>query len=318
MKLRRWPLLICLPLLAAPAAGQDAPRDPVSEADLLDQKLAGAVSRERTLQQRLEALTEESRELDARLVLRGRAYVRWTKLGLLPMSGGFEALVSHAARVERLRRALARDAARQKRLLAERVGLSRELEDVKSRRTSLEVQQQAMARARTALLAAQDRALAFERAFSTSSSPSHATVYGAEVGPADVTSGFASLRGRLPFPIAGRNEVRSAQRASADGPGVELSAPLGAAVRAVAAGRVAFADEYADYGKTVIIDHGARHYTVSANLRDISARVGDEVTSGTRLGSVGDSPQGPCLYFEVRVGTETADPAEWFGLQARR
>jgi septal ring factor EnvC (AmiA/AmiB activator) len=43
-------------------------------------------------------------------------------------------------------------------------------------------------------------------------------------------------------------------------------------------------------------------------------RVGDEVVSNTRIGSVGDSGTGALLYFEIRVGTETVDPAEWFGI----
>jgi septal ring factor EnvC (AmiA/AmiB activator) len=163
----------------------------------------------------------------------------------------------------------------------------------------------------------QDRALAFERAFQSTGSDNHTAVYGAAMGPTDAVelkSGFRGMKGRLPFPMSGRSEIRSSRRASSDGPGLEMRAPLGSPVHAVFAGRVAFADEYADYGKTVIVDHGERHYTVSANLREIVVAVGDDVSAGMRLGTVGDSGSGAGLYFEVRVGTETADPAEWFGL----
>ncbi len=73
-----------------------------------------------------------------------------------------------------------------------------------------------------------------------------------------------------------------------------------------------FADSYADYGSTVIIDHGARHYTVSASLAAVEVKVGDEVNAGERLGSVGGTPS--ALYFEVRVGKDTVDPSEWLGL----
>jgi septal ring factor EnvC (AmiA/AmiB activator) len=62
----------------------------------------------------------------------------------------------------------------------------------------------------------------------------------------------------------------------------------------------------------VIIDHGARHYTVSSNLATVEVKVGDEVNAGERLGTVGGSPS--ALYFEVRVGKDTVDPAEWLGL----
>jgi septal ring factor EnvC (AmiA/AmiB activator) len=120
------------------------------------------------------------------------------------------------------------------------------------------------------------------------------------------------MKGRLNFPLPGRFEVHASHRI--DGPGLELKAPRGTEVRAVYPGRIAFADLYADYGKTVIVDHGDQHYTVSANLDEVSVRVGDDVGTGTRLGSVGDAGQGGLLYFEIRVGSENVDPAPWFGL----
>jgi septal ring factor EnvC (AmiA/AmiB activator) len=43
-------------------------------------------------------------------------------------------------------------------------------------------------------------------------------------------------------------------------------------------------------------------------------KTGDDVTTGARVGSVGDMGQGPMLYFEIRKGTEAMDPAEWFGI----
>jgi septal ring factor EnvC (AmiA/AmiB activator) len=141
-------------------------------------------------------------------------------------------------------------------------------------------------------------------------------VYGA-LGPADpveVSAGFRAARGRLPFPIAGRAEVKSARRSGAEGPGLEMRAPLGTQVRAVYPGRVAFADTYAEYGKTVIVDHGGRYYTVSANLGSIDVSAGDLVEVNTRLGTVGDVGRGALVYVEIRLGTETLDPAEWFGL----
>ncbi len=90
-----------------------------------------------------------------------------------------------------------------------------------------------------------------------------------------------------------------------------MTAPRGSVVRAVYAGRVAFSDSYAEYGNTVIVEHGSSYYTVSASLGEIAVAVGDDVAAGTRLGTVG---RDGALYIEVRVGTETVDPAEWFGL----
>jgi septal ring factor EnvC (AmiA/AmiB activator) len=95
--------------------------------------------------------------------------------------------------------------------------------------------------------------------------------------------------------------------------GLELRAPPGSAVRSVFQGRVAFADTYPEYGKTVIIDHGRRHYTLSSNLGAIEVSVGDEIGSGERLGTLG-SEKDAALYFEIRVNKSTADPREWFGI----
>ena len=87
-------------------------------------------------------------------------------------------------------------------------------------------------------------------------------------------------------------------------------------VRAISDARVLWAEDNEFYleGKTVILDHGRRHYTVSANLASIDVEVGAEIGSGARLGTVGDTGSGPRLYFELRAGKDTVDPASWFGI----
>jgi murein DD-endopeptidase MepM/ murein hydrolase activator NlpD len=316
---------------ALPGAGDDpsvAPPAPPQTANLaaapapsivteVDRQLDVLDREERDLKKELSELGRSEEQARARTIARGRAYVRLARAGLLPVGGGFEALVDHAAKVERLRRALGRDVELERKIADRRVEIGKRLDAIRVKRGPLEVQQRALAQARDALLNAQDRQLAFQRAFESSGPGGPTAVYGAGVGPMDPSElerGFASMKGRLPFPIPGRAELHSARRPGADGPGIEMRAPRGTPVRSVYAGRVAFADEYAAYGKTVILDHGDAYYTVSANLSEISVHVGDEVASGTRIGAVGDMGQGPMLYFEIRVGTDTVDPAEWFGI----
>jgi murein hydrolase activator len=271
---------------------------------------------ELTLKRQLDELAREADQAHARATARGRTYARLARAGLLPIGGGFDALVDHATRIERTRRALVRDLELEEQLIKRRLEVGKRLDELRVRRGPLEAQQKAMARAGAAVLAAEDRALAFERAFGNMSSPAgHTAIYGSDVGPTDpseLTSGFASLKGKLTFPLPGRSEIHSARRT--DGPGLEMRAPRGTTVRAVYPGRVAFADRYADYGRTVIIDHGERYYTVSANLDEVSVHVGDDVSAGSRLGTVGDTGAGTMLYFEIRMGTEAVDPAEWFGI----
>lgn len=294
---------------AAGLAGAER-RNPV---DQIDRLRRAAHMDEEAVRSRLGAIASETRIAEARLRARGRAYVELARVGLLPVGAGFEALVEHAARLERLHHGLEEDLALGKRLAAERLTLAKRLDELSKRTATLDEEQAALTRAADVLRSAEEREQAFAQAFETDQ---HTAIYAA-AAPIDApvpAEGFAALRGRLPFPIAGRSEIQPARRTGAEGPGLEMRAPLGAVVRSVAPGRVAFADTYADYGKTVIVDHGRRCYTVSANLGSIDVEVGAEIGSGARVGTVGDTGKGPRLYFELRVGKETVDPASWFGI----
>jgi septal ring factor EnvC (AmiA/AmiB activator) len=320
--------------VAVPASGEDrvatSMAKPLTASDI-DHSLADLGVREQDLQQQLQRAKQQADELHLRSIARGRAYVRLARAGLLPVSGGFDALVQHATRLERLRRALLRDLdqetanARLRRALAQKLGA------LKDTNAALGRERGSLARSQVAIAAAEEREEAFRRAFMGASwNPTpHTAVYGADLeGVGNELSGtlpeggIAALKGRLPFPIAGRAEVRRVARSARRGPGLEMMTHLGAAVRAIYPGRVAFADSYGDYGQTVIIDHGARHYSVSANLSEISVTVGDEVAFGQRLGSVASATDSTAkgsgaagvLYFELRQGGETRDPSDWFGL----
>ena len=306
--------LVVAALFAAPTVLADAPAK--SRAPSADDvaRLRQHVDRdEQGLRRRLEQVRADAKLTEARILWRGRGYVRLSRAGLMPVGDGFDALVEHAARLERLHHGLEMDLARAKALAAERVALAKKLDEVRTRGASLDEEERVLARAEDVLRSADERERAFAQAFEANA---HTAVYGA-VGPAEPSapaSGFAALKGRLPFPIAGRSEIRPARRASSEGPGLEMRAAPGTPVRSVAAGRVAFADSYADYGKTIIVEHGRRYYSVCANLGSIEASVGDEVSAGQRLGTVGAEANGGRLYFELRVGKETVDPGPWFGI----
>jgi septal ring factor EnvC (AmiA/AmiB activator) len=121
---------------------------------------------------------------------------------------------------------------------------------------------------------------------------------------------FADQRGNLALPVSGPASIQEARRAESDGPGLEFASSRGAAVRAAAAGRVAFAERYGSYGQIVIVDHGERFYTVYGGLGGVDVQVGDDVSKSARLGSAGADP----VYFEVRRGTKTQEARGWLGL----
>lgn len=292
-----------------------APQPELGPADV-ERALSDLERRSGKLELEFRGVDRAFQEIYQKSVLRGRAYVRLARAGLLPVGGGFEELMAHAVRLERLRQGLARDGLHGQTLAERRRELLREMEDLRRQEGPLRVQNEAMALARDALRASEERALAFERAFLHSGPRTgHTAVYGASAGPTearDLQGGFAAMKGRLPFPLAGRTEVRRVRRPGAGGLGLEMSAHRGDPVRAVYPGRVAFADTYSDYGKTVILDHSDGYYTVSAALEQIEVATGEEVLAGGRLGTVG----GDALAGASGAGSESSAQADTSGVSA--
>lgn len=306
MKGRYAALLVAL-LLAAPVRSEPAAVE--LDLDSIGRDLERIRVEEHSLRKVMERSQSEVELLRQRIVLRGRAYYRLSRSG--PSGDFFE----YAMRVERLRSALLMDVGRLDRLLGEKKRADRSLSALARRRAPLEVEARAADRARDALLEQSERERAFELAFSSSRSASaHTAVYSAGSDVDDLAESFGAMRGRLPFPVPGRAEVEAVRLEFARGPGLYMKAYLGAPARSVFPGRVAYADDYPEYGKTVLLDHGDGYFTVTAGLGSIEVRVGDEVPAGARLGLTGTHAGQGRIYFEVRQRAETLIPGEWFGI----
>jgi murein DD-endopeptidase MepM/ murein hydrolase activator NlpD len=303
--------------VAAPPHAPWPSQDPALAIAALDRKIADMETQERFDRSELAQLGDQLGRARARVVAHGREFYKLTRAGLLPLGGGFGALVTHAMHVERARRLVIADVEAEAHLREHAAGLATELERVGRDRGALVSQRVAADAARVAGQDDVRRQAAFDRAFETSTGVSggYVAVYGGTgVAPDSPSAGFAASRGRLLFPVAGRAEVRPARRDGVDGPGVEIRAAAGTVVRASFAGRVAFADRYGPYGRIVILDHGDHYYTVSGNLDAIDVKIGQDVGAGDRVGTVGDDGQGSMLYFEVRHGSQAVSPAPWLGL----
>ena len=91
-----------------------------------------------------------------------------------------------------------------------------------------------------------------------------------------------------------------------------LSHAPGSAVRAVAAGKVAFAggDACCSYGLYVIVDHGNGLKTLYAHLSALSVVTGQQVAQGQTLGPSGATgySYGVHLHFEVHRNGTRVDP----------
>lgn len=137
--------------------------------------------------------------------------------------------------------------------------------------------------------------------------------------PVAAYSGFAELKGTLPHPAQGpvtqgfgrlvnpRFNTVTVQN------GLDIGAPQGAPVRAVAAGRVVHAGWFKGYGNLVIVDHGDGYHSLVAHLGAMRTAMGEEVAAGAVLGTVGDtgSLKGTYLYFELREKGRPVDPRPW-------
>lgn len=127
---------------------------------------------------------------------------------------------------------------------------------------------------------------------------------------------FAEQKGRLPRPLSGKVLVGFGEqhlgRASA---GVRIEAARGAQIRAVARGRVAFADWLRGYGLLLILDHGDGYMSLYGRCESLLAAEGEWVEAGAAIALAGDSGGASAtgLYFELRHRGLALDPAGWWG-----
>ncbi len=98
--------------------------------------------------------------------------------------------------------------------------------------------------------------------------------------------------------------------------GMDLRAPRGTAIYAVAAGTVTKSRYDGGYGYVVEVDHGNGITTAYAHASQLCVKVGDRVNAGdviALVGSTGNST-GNHLHFEVKVGGNRVNPAPYIGL----
>lgn len=98
--------------------------------------------------------------------------------------------------------------------------------------------------------------------------------------------------------------------------GVDISAPFGTSIRALAGGMVIYSGPYRGYGNLVVLDHGKGVTTHYAHCWATKVKVGQRLKRNTVLGYVGDTglASGPHLHFEIRKDGKAIDPASYTGL----
>lgn len=308
-------------LLAASAAAGQAAFDDVGRFGGVDAQwgerqkvLEQQRARKSAVEQELAGMGARSQAAGERLQRDARALYRISRGGMLPVAGGMAALLGHASRVSRLEQLVQHDLQTVQGLRSRANGLHSEISSLDGKIAAGERDMSTLSAARVG--AARERALQTSLEAALNAQPPQQALpsraqYGLSLVGGDVAAErFTQQRGNLALPISGPTRIEEATRAESDGPGLELSGSHGAAVRAAAGGRVAFAETYGSYGKLVIVEHGERYYSAYGGMDRVEVQVGDAISKSARLGSLGAAP----LYFEVRRGTKTQDARTWLGL----
>ncbi|HHJ13408.1 MAG TPA: peptidase M23 [Gammaproteobacteria bacterium] len=132
---------------------------------------------------------------------------------------------------------------------------------------------------------------------------------------ANLDAPFPSRRGTLVWPASGKLAARFGDRRPGAGrwQGVLIAAPEGGEVRAVAQGRVAFADWMRGFGLLLIIDHGDGYMSLYGYNQSLYKEVGEWVDTGEVVATLGASggQSRSGLYFELRHKGRPVDPAKW-------
>lgn len=138
----------------------------------------------------------------------------------------------------------------------------------------------------------------------------------AQLIPQEGVEPFSAARGRMPWPVDGRITTRfgaSRNLGKMRWQGVRMAAEPGSTVTAIHHGRVVYADWLRGSGLLLVIDHGDGYMSLYAHNQSLLRDVGDWVTAGAPVSTVGDSggQSEPGLYFEIRRNGKPTDPQQW-------
>ena len=326
-KSRLW-VLIAIGLFAV-ATGAGAEQDlgvaALSDMPAVEGKIAENLARVEHGQTRqaqidteISGLADKREEAEGRLHERARALYRIRRAGMLPVAGGFDALMAHLARVQRLSRMVKNDLDTMDYLEDRGAALRSERDELADALREAQVALQALEAKKEEIEQSHQSASLFQGTLrgEPQVAPREDTMgYGrirVTGDMEDLGEGFADMRGQLALPVQGSMRIGESSREGA--PGLEFYGRPGGPVRAAADGKVAFARDYGAYGLMVILDHGGSFYTVYGGLGTTDVQVGDWVGMSTRVGTLENAGPDAILFFEIRRGTRPLDARSWLGL----
>ncbi len=126
---------------------------------------------------------------------------------------------------------------------------------------------------------------------------------------------LSGLEKGLSWPVNGRlrHKYNSIRKGQIRWKGVLMDSPLGSDVRAIANGRVLFADWVKGMGLVMVLDHGDEYLSIYGHTQTLLRQAGDEVREGDTIALVGKSggQTQASLYFEIRHEGHPVNPSHW-------
>ncbi len=138
--------------------------------------------------------------------------------------------------------------------------------------------------------------------------------------PRDEGIEFERLKGKLSLPVRGELSNRfgaTREDSNLTWKGLVILAQSGASVKAIAPGKVVFADWLRGFGNLLIVDHGEGYMSLYGYNETLHRQVGDVIRAGDTIAEVGNSGGNPDpgLYFEMRHQGKPFDPLTWVRLK---
>jgi len=128
-------------------------------------------------------------------------------------------------------------------------------------------------------------------------------------------AGLQAKKGKLPWPIKGKvlHSYNSKRFSNVRWQGLVISAKEGSKVRAIAAGKVVFADWLRGFGMVVIVDHGKSFLSLYGHNQTLLRNSGEYIKAGETISLAGRSGGQTLssLYFEIRQKGKPVNPRRW-------
>lgn len=114
-------------------------------------------------------------------------------------------------------------------------------------------------------------------------------------------------------PVEGRITSGAGERSGSEHEGVDIANRIGTPIHSVTSGEVVSAGPASGFGQWVRVQGHDGATTIYGHVNTINAKVGQHVTSGQQIATLGDkgNSTGPHLHFGVQQGSAKKDPVDW-------